>query len=197
MKALRVGAQVQWKWLGGVIDGRVERVYLKPVSRTIKGKTVKRNGSAAKPAYLVKSSQGNLALKLSSELLARRAVRRKTAKPLPEAFTEHDVTRDLSEDFMDAWLKLRELASSLGEQRIYASEKAIMFSRRICYMFVRPKKSYLEFVFFLPEPQNSSLIARVDERSPRKFSHTVRLVHADQVEEPLTDWIRLAFANCV
>lgn len=66
----KVGAKVQWKWLGRAIDGVVKEVHFKSISKTIKGKSIKRNGSKEKPAYLVESVAGNLALKLQSELTA-------------------------------------------------------------------------------------------------------------------------------
>lgn len=59
---------MQWKWLGRKIQGKVEEVFEEPVARIIKGKRIKRNGSPQKPAYLVKSDAGNLALKLQTEL---------------------------------------------------------------------------------------------------------------------------------
>lgn len=62
------GTRVQWKWLGYQIPGQVIEVFFEPVSKTIKNKTIRRNGSAEKPAYLVKSDAGNLALKLQTEL---------------------------------------------------------------------------------------------------------------------------------
>ena len=69
MKAkFRVGAKVQWQWLGRPIAGKVEEIHFEPVVRVIKGKRIKRNGSAEKPAYLVRSDAGNLALKLETEL---------------------------------------------------------------------------------------------------------------------------------
>ena len=80
----------------------------------------------------------------------------------------------------------------MGEQRIYTSEKAIMFARRICHAFVRPKKSYLELCFFLNRPLKNADV-KVQERSKVKYAHTFRLVHSDQVEEPLTDWLREAY----
>jgi hypothetical protein len=65
------GARVQWKWLGGIVEGTVVESYLTPVVREIKGKKIKRNGSPEKPAYLVKSVAGNEALKLQTELMKR------------------------------------------------------------------------------------------------------------------------------
>src|SRR5256886_14707635 len=43
--------------------------------------------------------------------------------------TEAALTGDLSEDLRDAWERLRETAVAFGDQRIYASGRAIMFSR--------------------------------------------------------------------
>lgn len=72
MKAFKVGSKVEWKWLGGVIKGVVKEVHLEPITKTIKGKNIKRNGSEEKPAYLVESEAGNLALKLQTELMSRK-----------------------------------------------------------------------------------------------------------------------------
>ncbi len=63
------GSSVRWKWAGGTIEGIVEEIYFHPITKEIKGKFIKRNGSEEKPAYLVKSKAGNFALKLHSELI--------------------------------------------------------------------------------------------------------------------------------
>ena len=47
--------------------------------------------------------------------------------------SEAALTADLSEDLREAWERLRDSATELGEQRIYASHKSIMFSRKACY----------------------------------------------------------------
>ena len=70
MAKFAIGAKIEWKWLGSVIDV-VEHIYFEPVVQEIKGKRIKRNGSPDKPAYLVRSAAGNLALKLESELAPR------------------------------------------------------------------------------------------------------------------------------
>lgn len=80
----KVGAKVRWKWLGRPIDGIVEEVHFGPVTKVIKGKSIKRNGSKEKPAYLVKSEAGNLALKLLTEL--SEAPKRKG--PQPKMFSD-------------------------------------------------------------------------------------------------------------
>ncbi len=68
MAKFKIAQAVQWKWLGRAILDEVVEIYTEPVERLIKDKKIKRNGSAQKPAYLVKSAAGNLALKLESEL---------------------------------------------------------------------------------------------------------------------------------
>ncbi len=64
----RIGESVAWKWMGRKIEGVVKEVFEKSVTKIIKGKAIKRNGTSEKPAYLVESKAGNLALKLETEL---------------------------------------------------------------------------------------------------------------------------------
>ena len=107
--------------------------------------------------------------------------------------TESALTRDLSEGLRDAWERLRETAVSFGDQRIYASHSSIMFSRRSCYFFVRPKKNYLEVVIFLGRAVKAPQVRQVVESSKRKKANIVRLTHRDEVEAPVTDWLREAY----
>ena len=107
--------------------------------------------------------------------------------------TEAALTRDLSEDLQDAWERLRETAAEFGEQRIYASHKSIMFSRKTCYFFVRPKKKVLEVCVFLERELKSPLIRRADRSSKTKFWHILHITHRDQVESPITDWLQEAY----
>jgi hypothetical protein len=107
--------------------------------------------------------------------------------------TEAALTRDLAEDLRDAWERLRETAGEFGEQRIYASHNSIMFSRKACYFFVRPKRSFLEVVFFLGRTQRSAKIRQTVQSSRAKVAHVVRVSHRDEVESPLTDWLREAY----
>ena len=64
-KAFEVGSKIKWKYIGYIIDGTVEEVFMGPVEKEIKGKKIKRNGSVEKPAYLVKSEAGNYCFKAS------------------------------------------------------------------------------------------------------------------------------------
>lgn len=66
----RKNSKVYWKWLGKNIEGVVLATYFEPVTKELKGKKIKRNGSDQNPAYLVQSLAGNQALKLQSELQA-------------------------------------------------------------------------------------------------------------------------------
>ena len=107
--------------------------------------------------------------------------------------TEAALTGELSEDLREAWQRLRETAAEFGEQRIYASHNSIMFSRTSCYFFVRPKKSLLEVCVFLGRALKSPHVRRSDRSSKSKFYNIIQIKHRDQVEAPITDWLREAY----
>jgi hypothetical protein len=107
--------------------------------------------------------------------------------------TEEALTRGLGEDLKDAWERLRETAASFGEQRIYASHNSIMFSRKSCYFFVRPNPRYLEICVFLGRVLQAPQVRRVDRPSKAKFAHIIRVTHRDEVEPPITEWLREAY----
>jgi hypothetical protein len=107
--------------------------------------------------------------------------------------TEAALTEDLSDDLRDAWERLRETAAAFGDQRIYASHHSIMFSRQSCYFFVRPKRSYLEICVFLRRTIRAPQVRRVDRASKAKVAHLIRITHRDEVEPPVTDWLREAY----
>src|SRR5918996_549740 len=89
--------------------------------------------------------------------------------------TEQALTRDLPDDLREAYKRLRETAISFGDQRIYASHKSIMFSRKSCYFFVRPKKSFLEVCMFLGRALQAPQVRRVDRASKAKFVHFIQI----------------------
>ena len=103
------------------------------------------------------------------------------------------LTQDLSDDLRDAWVRLRETAVSFGDQPIYASHKSIMFSRKSCYFFVRPKKSVLELCLFLGRTLKAPEVRRSDWASKSKVYHIIHVKHRDEVEAPITDWLREAY----
>jgi hypothetical protein len=107
--------------------------------------------------------------------------------------TEAALTRELSEDLRDAWERLRETAVSFGDQRIYASHNSIMFSRRSCYFFVRPKRNFLEVCVFLGRTVKAPQVRRADPSSKSKTAHIIQIRHRDEVEPPVTDWLQEAY----
>ena len=107
--------------------------------------------------------------------------------------TEAALTDDLSDDLREAWERLRETAASFGEQRIYASHKSIMFSRKSCYCFVRPKRNFLEVCVFLGRAVQAPQVRRADRSSRSKVANLLQIRHRDEVEPPITDWLAEAY----
>jgi hypothetical protein len=107
--------------------------------------------------------------------------------------TEAALTQELSDDLRDAWERLRETAVSFGDQRIYASHKSIMFSRKTCYFFVRPKRNFLELCVFLGRTLKAPQVRRSDRATKSKVYHIIHIKHRDEVEAPITEWLREAY----
>ena len=107
--------------------------------------------------------------------------------------TEAALTKDLSEDLREAWERLRETAADFGEQRIYASHNSIMFARKSAYFFVRPKRSFLEMWIFLGRPLKAPQVRKAEATSKTKFGNQIHIRHRDEVEAPITDWLREAY----
>ena len=109
--------------------------------------------------------------------------------------TEAALTGDLPEDLQDAYERLRETAAEFGDQRIYASGSCIMFSRKACYFFVRPRRKTLELVIFLGRVVKAAQVRRTERSSRTKVAHIVHVAHRDEVEAPVTDWMREAYES--
>lgn len=107
--------------------------------------------------------------------------------------TEAALTKDLSEDLQDAYARLRETAVEFGEQRIYASHHSIMFSRKACHFLVRPRRNFLELIIFLGRAIKAPQIKKVVASSKVKRAHLLQIRHRDEVEAPLTEWMREAY----
>src|SRR2546426_213386 len=107
--------------------------------------------------------------------------------------TEAALTEELSDELKDAWERLREAAVEFGDQRIYASGTAIMFSRKSCYFFVRPRRSYLQVCVFLGRAIRAPEVRRVERKSASKLVNIVHITHRDEVEPPITDWLQEAY----
>lgn len=161
---------------------------VRPAKKTGARKTVvKKVTGRAKPKPKSKRKTGSTKTK---------AVASSAEKPTsywPKS-SERQLVSVLSEDLRDTYSKLKSVMTGLGAQYIYASAKAIMFARLRCYAFVRPKKSYVELTILLDERVSHSLLKRVDVTGKR-FQHVLHLKHADQIEEPLTDWLSEAYAQ--
>jgi hypothetical protein len=108
--------------------------------------------------------------------------------------TEAALTEDLSEDLREAYERIRETAVAFGDQRIYASHHSVMFARKSCYFFVRPKKSFLEVCVFLGRTVRAPQIRRTTEASRSKIVHIIPIRHRDEVESPITGWLAEAYA---
>jgi hypothetical protein len=108
--------------------------------------------------------------------------------------TEAALTGDLSEDLQEAWHRLRETAAGFGEQRIYASHHSIMFARKACHFFVRPKRAYLELCVFLSRTVKAPQVKKAIQTSKTKVAHLIQIRHRDEVEAPITDWMEEAYA---
>lgn len=107
--------------------------------------------------------------------------------------TEAALTDELCEDLREAWERLRESAVEFGEQRIYASHSSIMFSRKACYFFVRPKQNFLEVCIFLGRALKAPQVRQSMPTSRTKFANLLRIKHRDEVEAPITDWLSEAY----
>jgi hypothetical protein len=107
--------------------------------------------------------------------------------------TEAALTADLHEDLREAYDRLRATAAAIGDQRIYASHNSIMFARRTCYCFVRPKRAWLEVCVFLGRELGAPLVKRIDRVSRTKVAHMLRVTHRDEIEPPMSDWLREAY----
>jgi hypothetical protein len=107
--------------------------------------------------------------------------------------TEQALTKELPEDLLEAWVRLRDTAIAFGEQRVYASHKSIMFSRKSCYFFVRPHQRFLEVCIFLRRSLKAPQVRRIEQASKSKVVHFIRITHRDEVEAPITEWLREAY----
>lgn len=107
--------------------------------------------------------------------------------------TEKLVLSNLEDEPREAWLKLKKFTLSLGPQVIYCSAKAIMFSRDVCFMFVRSKKKKIEICILTDRKISHSTIKKTEMYSATRFRHLIDVYHEDSIEEPLSTWISEAW----
>lgn len=68
---LKKGDKVSWKFGGNKTKGKVVERFTDTVTKTIKGKKIKRKASKDKPAFLVRTKDGKKALKSGKQLKKR------------------------------------------------------------------------------------------------------------------------------
>jgi hypothetical protein len=68
-----------------------------------------------------------------------------------------------------------------------------MFSRNSCYFFVRPKRNFLELCVFLGRTLKAPQVCRSDAASKSRVYHIIHIKHRDEIEAPITDWLREAY----
>ena len=80
-----------------------------------------------------------------------------------------------------------------GRDLLVHDNVVYMFSRKSCYFFVRPKKQYLELCVFLERGLRAPQVRRVDRSSRTKVYNIIHIRHRDEVEAPITQWLREAY----
>lgn len=73
MAKYKKAQKVQWKTPSGIVDGTVEEFYNERTTRVFKGKSITLNGRKGNPVYVLRSTAGDQALKLESELTSPEA----------------------------------------------------------------------------------------------------------------------------
>jgi hypothetical protein len=68
-----------------------------------------------------------------------------------------------------------------------------MFSRKSCYFFVRPRRSFLQVCVFLGRAVRAPQVRRVERKSTSKLVNIIHITHRDEVESPFVDWLREAY----
>jgi hypothetical protein len=65
---MKKGDKVHWNWGKSQAEGTIKEKSEKPVTKKIKGTTVKRKGSKEEPAYTIEQKNGTEVVKSESEL---------------------------------------------------------------------------------------------------------------------------------
>ncbi len=65
---MKKGDKVTWKWGKGKAHGTIDSVHKETYEKTIKGEKITRHGTEDNPALVIKQEDGDLVLKLSSEV---------------------------------------------------------------------------------------------------------------------------------
>tara|TARA_R110002012_G_scaffold219368_3_gene390829 strand:+ start:621 stop:830 length:210 start_codon:yes stop_codon:yes gene_type:complete len=65
---IREGSMVSWKWGNGTAEGKVKETFTESITKTIKGNEVTRHGESGDKALYIEQSDGDMVLKLESEV---------------------------------------------------------------------------------------------------------------------------------
>ncbi|CAM3429525.1 DUF2945 domain-containing protein [Aequorivita lipolytica] len=69
---IRKGSQVSWKWGTGTAKGKVVETFSEEISKTLKGSKITRHGEKGNKALHIKQADGDMVLKLESEVEKRK-----------------------------------------------------------------------------------------------------------------------------
>ncbi|MFB2553437.1 hypervirulence associated TUDOR domain-containing protein [Ensifer soli] len=68
MQKIKTGDAVTWRWGKSSAEGTVAETFTDDVTRTIKGKRIKRKADTEEPAFLIRQEDGDRVLKSRSEV---------------------------------------------------------------------------------------------------------------------------------
>jgi hypothetical protein len=58
---------------------------------------------------------------------------------------------------------------------------------------VRPRRSHLQVCVFLNRAVRAPQVRRVERKSKSKLVNIIHITHRDEVEPPITEWLREAY----
>ncbi|MBF4985285.1 DUF2945 domain-containing protein [Nonlabens mediterrranea] len=65
---IREGSKVSWEWGNGTAEGKVKETYSESITKSINGNDVTRNGESGNKALYIEQEDGDMVLKLESEV---------------------------------------------------------------------------------------------------------------------------------
>ena len=123
---------------------------------------------------------------LPLQAVGRETARRTTAGRRPRAA----LTADLSEDLRDAWERLRETAAAFRRSAdLRVAQVDHVLAQVVLLLRVRPKRQLLEVCVFLGRVRRPRSVVSIARRSQGR-AYPARSDIRDEVETPITDWLR-------
>ncbi len=65
---IKVGTVVKWKWGSGIATGKVVEIFIKDITKTIKGSAITRKATPENKAFLIEQEDGARVLKSATEI---------------------------------------------------------------------------------------------------------------------------------